>query len=85
MEGVKGWTGNESRLIGNPEVTDRIEAVCEDNSLFGVSESLMEYIRRILNRSNRWSDSNFWIAGMGRTAAYPVAKSDLEDRSIFLC
>jgi hypothetical protein len=65
-------------------VTDRIEGVCEDNSLFRVSVSLIQHVPRIVHRSNRLSDSNSWIAGMVRTA-YPVAQSDLEDRTIFLC
>lgn len=33
MKGVEGRTGDESRLVRDPQVADRIEGIGKDNSL----------------------------------------------------
>ena len=33
MEGVEGGAGDKSRLVRDPQVTDRIEGIGKDNSL----------------------------------------------------
>ena len=61
MEGVEGGTGDEGGLVGNPKVTDGIESVCEDNSLFGVSGRSQR--SQLSHRSNHLDDAGVDIPG----------------------
>ena len=40
MKSVESGAGDECGLVGNPEVTDGIEGIRKDNSLFIIRETL---------------------------------------------
>jgi hypothetical protein len=40
MKSVELWARDESRLVGDPEVADRIERICKYYTLLDVSKSI---------------------------------------------
>jgi hypothetical protein len=38
MEGMKGWARDEGRLVGDPEMLDRIEGIGKNNALSNISQ-----------------------------------------------
>jgi hypothetical protein len=43
MEGMECWTRDESRLIGDPEVADRIKCIRKDYTLLEVNKDVLNY------------------------------------------